>query len=203
MLSTLFMVSMPELVQAFGHAGLFVLVFIETGLPIGFVLPGDSVLFTAGLLASQGYLDIWVLAPLLALAAVLGDSVGYWLGAALGPKLFASESNRIFKKSYLTRTEEFYAKYGARAVVLARFVPLVRTFVPFLAGAGSMRYRTFFAYNVLGGLLWGAGLPLAGYFLGAAVPGIDRYVLLIVAVILVVSCLPVVFEYLGARKRAR
>ena len=194
------MVSMPELVQAFGHAGLFVLVFIETGLPIGFVLPGDSVLFTAGLLASQGYLDIWVLAPLLALAAVLGDSVGYWLGAALGPKLFASESNRIFKKSYLTRTEEFYAKYGGKTIILARFTPIVRTFAPFVAGIGRMDYKRFALFNVTGAAIWVTAFTVFGYLVGNLPVVKNNFGLLEIAIILL-SVTPIAIEAFKARRK--
>lgn len=183
-----------QLIQAFGLVGLFGIVFAETGLFFGFFLPGDSLLFTAGLLASQGLLNIWLLVPLMIIGAVLGDSFGYWFGAKIGPKIFNKEDSFFFHKRHIARTQKFYVKYGAKAVLIARFVPVVRTFAPILAGVGSMPYRTFARYNIIGGLLWGGGMTLLGYFLGRAVPNIESYLLPIILVIIVVSFLPIISE---------
>lgn len=190
----------PALVQTAGYIGLFAIVFAESGLFFGFFFPGDSLLFTAGLLASQGLLNIWALVVLMTVAAILGDSVGYWFGKKVGPKIFTREDSFFFNKRHITRTQHFYAKYGPKAVVLARFVPVVRTFTPILAGVGTMPYGLFLRYNIIGGVLWGTGVTLLGYFLGAAVPGVDQYLLPIILAIIIISFLPVFREILRARK---
>ena len=183
---------LTSLILSFGYVGLFALVFAESGLFFGFFLPGDSVLFSAGLLAAHGTFDIWILVPLICAGAILGDSVGYWFGAKVGPSLFTREDSFLFKKRYVHETHAFYQKYGAQAVILARFIPAVRTFAPILAGVGRMRYTTFLRYNIVGGLLWGAGVTLLGYFLGNTVPHIDEYLYPIIGGIVVVSALPVI-----------
>lgn len=188
------------LIKAFGYLGLFAVVFAESGLFFGFFLPGDSLLFTAGLLASQGFLNPWVLAAVISTGAILGDSVGYWFGAKVGPKIFTREDSFFFNKRHVERTHLFYLKYGSRAVVLARFVPVVRTFTPILAGVGSMPYSMFLRYNIIGGILWGTGLTLLGYFLGTVIPGIDKYILPIVIGIIVISFLPVALELIKGRQ---
>ena len=188
-------------IKAFGYLGLFAIVFAESGLFFGFFLPGDSLLFTAGLLASQGFLDPWLLAVIISAGAILGDSVGYWFGAKVGPKIFTRENSFFFNKRHVERTHLFYLKYGPRAVVLARFVPVVRTFTPILAGVGSMPYGIFLRYNIIGGILWGTGLTLLGYFLGTAIPGIDKYLLPIVLGIIVISFLPIASELIKDRQR--
>ncbi|MHB1118025.1 MAG: DedA family protein [Minisyncoccota bacterium] len=190
-----------QLIQAFGHLGVLGIVFAETGIFLGFFFPGDSLLFTAGLLASQGFLNIWVLVPLVIMGAILGDSFGYWLGEKIGPKIFTREDSLFFQKRHIDRTQKFYLKYGAKAVVLARFVPVVRTIAPFLAGVGSMPYSTFVRYNIIGGVVWGGGITMLGYFLGTFVPGVDQYLLPIILVIIVVSFLPIVREIFEERKR--
>ena len=150
-------------VTAIGYPGLFAIVYAESGLFFGFFLPGSSVLFTAGLLASHGLFSAWILIPLLTLAAVLGDSTGYWFGSTVGVSLFFRKDSRFFKHAYLEQAKDFYEKHGVIAVVLARFVPIVRTFAPIIAGITNMRYRTFLTYNIIGALLWAAGVTFAGY----------------------------------------
>ncbi len=188
------------LITTLGYVGLFSIVFAESGLFFGFFLPGDSLLFSAGLLASTGTLDIWVLLIIIPIAAALGDSIGYWFGSWVGPRIFTKEDSFFFNKKHIVRTEQFYKKYGAKAIVLARFIPVVRTFVPIVAGVGSMRYTTFLTYNIIGGLLWGVGVTLLGYFLGTAFPQAEEYLLPIIVAIILLSFLPVVWEWWVARK---
>ena len=195
-----FHIDIPHLVAAAGYAGLFCIVFAESGLFFGFFFPGDSLLFTAGLLAWGGLFNIWLLIPLLALAAILGDQAGYWFGAKVGPALFSREDSLFFHKRHLERTQLFYAKHGARAVVLARFIPIVRTFAPIFAGIGRMRYPTFLSYNIAGGILWSTGLTLFGYFLGGTVPNSQHYLLPISALIIVVSLLPIAYEMIFSKR---
>ncbi len=179
------------LVNAVGLFGVWLIIFAESGLFFGFFFPGDSLLFTAGFLASQGYLNIWFLIIGSAAAAVLGDSVGYWFGAKVGSKIFSRPDSFFFRRKHLERTRVFYAQHGKKTIVLARFVPIIRTFAPILAGVGGMEYRVFLTYNLVGGVVWGAGLPLLGYLLGAIVPGVDRYLLPIVIIIIILSLIPV------------
>lgn len=178
------------LITAVGYAGLFIIVFAESGLLVGFFLPGDSLLFTAGFLASQGLLSLALLLPLLFIAAVTGDSVGYAFGKRVGRRLFEREDSRFFRKKHIRRAEEFFAKHGGKTIVIARFVPVVRTFVPIVAGMGVMEYRRFIVYNVVGALLWAVGVTLAGYLLGNVIPHAESYLLPIVAVIILVSTAP-------------
>lgn len=192
---------LPELIRAIGYVGIFAIVFLESGIPIGFFLPGDSLLFTAGLLAALGAFNPLALVLLLPVAAILGDSAGYFLGAKYGRCLFSSKDAFFLSKKNLARTEAFYEKHGPKAIILARFVPVVRTFTPILAGVAHMRYETFLKYNIIGGVLWGAGLIVLGYFLGSMIPDIDRFLLPIILGIIVVSFLPVVFELLKARRK--
>ena len=166
------------------------MVFAESGLFFGFFLPGDSLLFTAGFLASQGFFDERVLIPLFAIAAILGDSAGYWIGAKAGKWLMRQKESFFFKKSYIERARKFYDKHGGKTLILARFVPAVRTFVPIVAGMTGMNYSKFLTYNVVGGILWGSGVSAAGYFLGSRIPHVDRYLLPIILVIIFVSVLP-------------
>ena len=165
--------------------------FAESGMMIGFFFPGDSLLFTAGVLASADFLNIWFLVPLIFFAAILGDNVGYWIGRKAGEKLFEREDSLFFRKSYAEEAKIFFAEHGTKAIILARFVPVVRTFVPVVAGVGQMTYKRFFFFDLLGGILWGCGVTLAGYFLGASVPNVDKYILPIVGVIIVASIIPV------------
>lgn len=179
-----------SLIKALGLIGVFLVVFAESGLLIGFFLPGDSLLFSAGFLASQGYFDIVLLMGLCFAGAVLGDSVGYSFGRRVGRKIFTKEDSLFFRKAHVKTAEEFYSRHGGKAIVLARFMPVVRTFAPIVAGVGRMRYADFLFYNVIGGGLWTLGLIGLGYFLGSAIPNIDRYLLPIVGAIILVSITP-------------
>ena len=187
--------------QTVGLIGLLVIVFAESGLLIGFFLPGDSLLFTAGLLSSQGHL-----APLPVIllgcfvAAVAGDQVGYMFGARVGPSLFRRPDSKIFKQEYVEKARAYFERHGSKTIVLARFVPIVRTFAPILAGVGDMQYRTFVTFNVIGGLLWAVGVTSLGYILGESVPEIDKYLLPIIALIVLLSVLPVAIEILRNRR---
>ncbi len=184
------------LIKTVGYLGLFGIIFAESGLFFGFFLPGDSLLFTAGFLASQDYLNIAILLPLLMVAAVLGDNVGYAFGRKIGPAIFSKEDSLIFNKGNVVRAQKFFEKHGRKTIILARFIPAVRTFVPILAGVGQMQYHVFFGFNVLGGLLWAGGITSLGYFLGATVPNVDRYLLPIIAAIVILSLLPTVIHVL-------
>lgn len=198
--SMLFGIDLAQLIQAIGYLGVFGFVFAESGLFIGFFLPGDSLLFTAGFLASQGYLNIWVLAIGAFIFAVLGDNIGYSFGKKVGVKLFTKEDSWLFNKAHLIKAQKFYEAHGRKTIILARFMPIVRTFAPIVAGMGNMNYKVFFAYNVIGGFLWAVGLSLIGYILGNAIPDIDRYLLPIIAGIILISIMPPVVHYLRHRK---
>jgi membrane-associated protein len=189
-----------HLIQALGYLGIFCIILAESGILIGFFLPGDSLLLTAGLLASEGLLSLPLLLILIPVAAILGDSVGYWFGTYIGPRLFTKEDSFIFNKRHIDRSRAFYEKYGARALVMARFMPVVRTFIPILAGVASMKYRKFLVYNAVGGFLWSVAFVLLGYFLGRAIPNIEHYILPIVLAVVVISFLPVAIEWWRNRK---
>jgi membrane-associated protein len=182
------------LIQTYGTLGVAALVFAESGVLIGIFLPGDSLLFAAGLLAGGGVLSYVPLAALVCLAAILGDSFGYWFGRKVGGALFARPDSRFFKQEYLQRTEAFYVKYGPRAIVLARFVPIIRTITPILAGTARMPYGRFLAYNVIGGVAWGLGMVSLGYFLGHAFPALAHYILPISLAIILASFLPIAIK---------
>jgi membrane-associated protein len=185
----------PEkLIVSAGYVGLFFIIFAESGLFFGFFLPGDSLLLTAGLLAFRGVagLDILVLIPLLFVAAVLGDSVGYWFGAKTGPHIFNRDDSLLFRRKNLIAARDFYAKHGGKTIVLARFMPFIRTFAPIVAGAAGMHYRRFLAFNLVGGALWSIGVTLAGYYLARLIPAdqLDRYFTYIVLAVIIISALP-------------
>lgn len=192
---------LTELIRAVGYVGIFIIVFLESGIPIGFFLPGDSLLFSAGLLAALGAFNLFALVVLVVVAAILGDSVGYWLGAKYGRCMFKETGGFFLNMKNLRRTEVFYEKYGTRAIILARFVPVVRTFTPILAGVGSMKYSTFIRYNIIGALIWGVGVTVLGFFLGSVIPDVDQYLLPIVGLIIVISFVPILLEVLKARKK--
>ncbi|MBI4323452.1 MAG: VTT domain-containing protein [Candidatus Omnitrophica bacterium] len=189
-----------ELIRWGGYAVLVVIVFSETGLLAGFFLPGDSLLVTAGLLATTPALNIWLLIVMLSAAAIAGDSAGYAIGYHLGPRLFRRENSWLFHKDHVARTQRFYDKYGPKTIVLARFVPIVRTFAPTLAGVGKMRYRTFLLFNIAGGVGWVAGMTLAGYGLGRLIPDIERKLHWVIAIVIGLSLLPIVHEWWQARR---
>jgi membrane-associated protein len=195
-------VDLTELVKAIGYLGVTAIVFTESGLLIGFFLPGDSLLFTAGFLASQGTMNVWLLAGLAFVAAVGGDAVGYQIGHRVGRRLFDNPDSRFFKRAYLIQSELFFQKHGGKAVFLARFLPIIRTFTPVVAGMGAMSYPRFFVFNVLGALGWAVGVTLAGYLLGNSIPGVDRYLLPMIAVIILLSSLPSVVHILRERSKS-
>lgn len=182
------------------YLGIALVIFAESGLLIGIFFPGDSLLFAAGLVASTGILEPIPLMLLVVLAAIVGDSVGYWFGANVGTGFFERKDSRFFKQEYLRRTERFYEKYGGRAVVLARFVPIVRTLAPILAGIGKMKYRTFLTYNVIGGVTWGVGMTSLGYFLGSIIPGSEKYILPLSLVIVVISFFPIWWNIMRGKR---
>jgi membrane-associated protein len=188
-----------ELVRWGGYVALTAIVFTETGLLIGFFLPGDSLLITAGLVAAAGGLDIWLLNGLLSVAAIAGDSVGYAIGYRAGPHIFTREDSRWFNKKHLVRTREFYERHGGKTIILARFIPIIRTFAPVVAGVGRMDYRRFLAFNVLGGIGWVCGLTWAGYLLGQTIPDIGRYIHVVIVVVIVLSLIPIGVEWWRAR----
>jgi len=188
------------IIKAGGYLGIAIIVFAESGLLIGIFFPGDSLLFAAGLLSAAGFLSPVPLILLVVLAAIIGDSVGYWFGANVGVNFFKRKDSRFFKQEYIKRTELFYQKYGGRAVVLARFVPIVRTIAPILAGIGSMKYSTFLRYNILGGTLWGIGMVSLGYFFGSIIPNSERYILPISLVIIILSFLPILINLMQGKR---
>lgn len=190
----LFAFDIAMLIQAIGLIGVFVVVFIESGLVIGFFLPGDSLLFTAGFLASQGVFDIAALVVGSVSAAIAGYVVSYAFGKKIGPTIFNRENSFFFSVKNIERTQRFFDRYGALTIFLARFLPVVRTFAPILAGVGRMRYAAYLLYSIIGALAWAAGLPIAGYWLGSVIPDIDRYLLPIVMGIIMVSFAPTVIH---------
>ena len=192
--------SLDALIQWGGYTVLFAIVFIETG--IFAFLPGDSLLITAGLVAAAGHLNIWWLNILLSFAAVAGDNVGYAIGRRVGPAIFTREKSRIFHPRHLERTRQFYARHGARTIVIARFVPIIRTFAPIVAGVAEMPYRRFVSYNVIGGVGWVLSMTWAGYLLGRAVPNIERHVHKLVIVVIILSLVPIAVEVLKERRRS-
>ncbi|HYU58452.1 MAG TPA: VTT domain-containing protein [Actinomycetota bacterium] len=187
-----------RLIEAFGLIGIGALVFAESGVLLGLFLPGDSLLFTAGILAAADTLPLLVLLPLVFVAAAAGDSVGYAFGRRAGPALYRRPDSRVFKQEHLQHAREFYERRGGSTILLARFIPIVRTLAPVVAGIAGMRYRRFVGFNLIGAALWGIGVTLLGYALGSVIPDIDRYLLPVIAVIVLISVTPVIRE---VRKR--
>lgn len=186
---------LKELLMTVGYLGIFLIVFAESGLLIGFFLPGDSLLFTAGFLAAAGFFNLPSLVLIVVIAAIVGDQVGYLFGRHTGPRIFTRDDSLLFHKKNLYAAEAFYEKHGGKTIILARFMPIVRTFAPIVAGAGDMKYARFTFFNVIGGILWGAGVTIAGYFLGSLIPDIDRYLLPIIAVIVIASVAPPAWHF--------
>ena len=182
------------------YLGIFGMLFAETGLLVGFVLPGDSLLVTAGILAAAGTLSLPLVMVVSVAAAIIGDSVGYEIGKRIGPRLFRRPKSRLFNPKNVERAQAYFDRYGAKTLVLARFIPVVRTFAPPVAGVAKMPYRRFLSFNAIGGLLWGAGVPTAAYFLGQLIPNLDRYLLIVIGVVVVLSFIPVGLELLRGRK---
>jgi membrane-associated protein len=187
----------------YGEIGLMLIIFAETGLLVGFFLPGDSLLFTAGILANQGKLNLAAILIGCFAAAVIGDQVGFTIGQQVGPRLLRRPDSRFFKREYVNRTEDFFDQHGSKTIVLARFVPIVRTFAPVVAGIGKMTRRTFISFNVIGAFIWVFGVTLAGYFLADAIGGsIDKYLYPLIAVVIIVSLIPPFIEWRRAKRQA-
>ncbi|GAA1858679.1 DedA family protein [Asanoa iriomotensis] len=194
-----------SLISTLGIAGVLAVVFAESGLLIGFFLPGDSLLFTVGLLIADGryvHVPLWLACLLISIAAVAGDQVGYLFGKRVGPRIFSRPDSRFFKRENLVRAEDFFRRHGGRSIVLARFVPVVRTFTPIVAGASRMPYRTFVWFNILGGVLWGCGVTIAGYFLGQ-IAFVHNNVELILVAIVAISLLPIAIQFLRSRHHSK
>jgi membrane-associated protein len=195
--------NVPQLIQYGGLLGLVLIVFAETGLMVGFFLPGDSLLVTAGLFAAKGDLDIVWLNVCVIAAAITGDAVGYWIGYRTGKALYSRPNSFLFRREHLIKTHEFYEKHGGKTIVIARFMPIVRTFAPVVAGAATMTYRRFAVYNVAGGVLWVLSMTLTGYFLGLVVPDIDRHIHIVVAIVILLSLLPGIISVVRAKLQPR
>ncbi|MDB4893332.1 MAG: putative rane protein [Gemmatimonadetes bacterium] len=193
-----------QLVRLGGYVGLTAIIFAETGLLVGFFLPGDSLLVTAGLLSTQTQfgLNVWLLGALLTVAAILGNTVGYAIGWYSGPKLFKRDDSLLFKKKHLIRANEFFLKHGGKALVIARFMPIVRTFVPVVAGLGRMPLRTYTLYNVVGAVLWIWSMLFIGYFLGRLIPGVENHITKVILVVIFLSLLPGIISWQRERSRA-
>lgn len=193
---------LEKIINLFGiwtYAILFVLIFAETGLVVTPFLPGDSLLFAIGVLSGSGFLNIWTAYIVLFLAAVLGDTVNYWIGHRIGEKVFSKENSKIFNKAYLEKTRKFYEKYGGRTIILARFMPIIRTFAPFVAGVGKMHYQTFLLYNLVGGFLWVTSMTFAGYFFGGLSFVKENFEVMVLGIVFL-SLLPMVFEYIKHKR---
>ena len=195
--------NLTELVQWAGIFGLAAIIFSETGLLVGVFLPGDSMLVTAGLLAARGYLNVYALAPLLTVAAICGNSVGYFIGRATGPRIFNRENSLFFNKKHAIRAHEFYAKYGRKTIVLAQFMPIIRTFAPVVAGVGGMKFRQFITFNIIGAVIWIWSMVGIGYFLGSYIPGIDQHIEIVIAIVIFISILPGLISGYRARRAKR
>lgn len=192
--------NLPDLVRWAGLFGLAAIIFSETGLLVGVFLPGDSLLVTAGLFAARGYLNVYTLAPVLTIAAICGNSLGYFIGHTTGPRVFSRENSLFFNKKHAIRAHAFYEKYGKKTIVLAQFMPIIRTFSPVIAGVAGMPFRTFFAYNVLGAFVWIWSMLGLGYFLGNYIPGIDKHIELVVLTVIFLSILPGIISGIRARR---
>ena len=192
---------LDSIIRSYGsltYGVLFLIVFCETGLVITPILPGDSLLFATGTVAALGSLDLSLIIILLSIAAIAGDTVNYWIGYLVGPKVFSKEKSRLFNKEYLDRTHHFYQKYGGKTIIIARFIPIIRTFAPFVAGVGRMKYKRFIIYNILGGIGWIVTFVLGGYFFGN-IPLVKNNFALIILAIIIISILPAIIEYLRQR----
>jgi membrane-associated protein len=193
---------LKDLIIYGSYPALCAIVFAETGLLIGFFLPGDSLLVTAGIMAGQGYLNAPLLMVVLSISAIVGDTVGYSIGYRAGPHIFSRPKSLLFDPEHLNRASRFYEKYGGKTIVLARFLPLIRTFAPVVAGVGKMKYSRFLSYNIFGGIGWIVSMISIGYFLGS-IPGIDRYLHLIIILVIVISFIPGVWEFLRERAKRK
>ena len=195
---------LDSIIRSYGgltYGILFLIIFCETGLVVTPILPGDSLLFATGTFAALGSLDVGLIIILLSIAAIAGDTVNYWIGYLVGPKVFSKEKSRLFNKEYLDRTHHFYQKYGGKTIIIARFIPIIRTFAPFVAGIGRMTYKRFIIYNVLGGIGWIVTFVLGGYFFGN-IPLVKNNFALIILAIIIISILPAIIEYLRQRHQS-
>ena len=197
-----FLYNVQGLIQGGGTLLVCVIVFVETGFFVGFFLPGDSLLVTAGIFAAAGHLRLATLLPLVTLCAIAGDQIGYWIGRKAGQALYRREDSLLFRKRHLERAHEFYEAYGGKTVILARFVPIVRTFCPPVAGAAQMSYTRYLAYDILGGIFWVGTMVLGGYFLGSLVPNIGQHIHWVIAVVVALSLVPAVTAALRSRRAA-
>ena len=194
--------NLPELVQWAGLFGIAAIIFSETGLLVGVFLPGDSLLVTAGLLSARGYLNVYTLVPLLTAAAICGNSVGYFIGKTSGPRIFNRENSLFFNKKHAIRAAEFFEKHGRKTIVLAQFMPIIRTFSPVIAGVGGMNFRTFISFNIIGAFAWIWSMVGIGYFLGSYIPGIDQHIEIVVIIVVFISILPgLIGGYRGRRAK--
>jgi membrane-associated protein len=193
------LLNIKELVSWAGYPGLTMIIFSETGLLVGFFLPGDSLLVTAGLFAAAGYFNITLLIPLLLTAAIIGNATGYAIGKKGGHALYSREDSRFFKKQHLINTKAFYDKYGGITIVMAQFMPFVRTFAPVVAGIAEMKYTKFASFNIIGAVLWVPGMLLIGYFLGSTIPNIDKNIHYVIFVVIFISLLPGILKYLQVK----
>jgi membrane-associated protein len=194
--------NVPELIRTVGFYGLIAIVFAETGLLVGFFLPGDSLLITAGLFAARGDFEISTLIPTLIVAAIVGNATGYWIGQRTGVALYSRPDSLLFRREHLRMTHEYYERHGGKTIVLAQFIPILRTFAPVVAGVGAMGYRKFATFNVVGAIAWVGGMTLAGYALGSLIPNIERRIHLVVGVVILISLMPPALAWLRGRKKA-
>ena len=195
--------NLSELVQWAGLFGLAAIIFSETGLLVGVFLPGDSLLVTAGLFAARGYLNVYHLAPLLTLAAICGNSLGYFIGRTTGPRIFNRENSLFFNKKHAMRAHAFYEKHGRKTIVLAQFMPIIRTFSPVIAGVGGMKFRHFMTFNIIGAIVWIWSMLWVGYFLGRYIPGIDQHIEIVIVIVVFLSILPGLIGGYRARRAKR
>ncbi len=192
-----------SVIQAYGvwiYPILFAIIFCETGLVVTPFLPGDSLIFVAGAISAKQLLSLWTLFFVFSIAAILGDSANYWIGNKIGPKIFRSETSKFFNKSNLVKAHDFYEKYGGKTIIYARFIPIIRTFIPFVAGIGKMTYSRFFAYNIAGGILWVSIFLFGGYYFGQ-IPFVRNNLTLVIIVIIIVSIIPAIIEYLKEKRK--
>lgn len=199
-----FIYYVPGIIALGGYLILFLIVFAETGLMIGFFLPGDSLLVTAGLFAARGDLNLYTLMILLSIAAIIGDSTGYFIGSKTGHSLFRKEDSKFFKKKYLIAAQNFYEKHGGKTIIIARFVPIIRTFAPVVAGMAKMKYGRFVFFNIFGGLFWVISMLLVGYFLGKSIPNIEQNIHIVILIVIILSLIPMIIKYIkGIIRRAK